>query len=183
MLMKPNKAETAVHGCHCRGNMAVRVRKGPARPWVDVRVCHLLLLLFYINLLTHRSAIKADPPASAVKDSVHRAFSPICFPTTMPDRGLVFECVTCFCGCFPSDQTKTLNKFFFTSFKVHVLTNRAKYVPQECENCKVIVWQMVSYKIECWHVSDKKTVFLISLNFVLSLQSAFCTDQLGKVLL
>ena len=32
-----------------------------------------------------------------------------------------------------------------------------------------------SYKIECWHVSDvkKKTVFLVSLHFVLSLQSAF----------
>ena len=40
MLMKSNKAETAVHGCHCPGDMAV----------------------------------------------------------LMPDRGLVFECVTC-CNC------------------------------------------------------------------------------------
>ena len=26
MLMRPNKAETAVHGCHCPGDMAVRIR-------------------------------------------------------------------------------------------------------------------------------------------------------------
>ena len=44
MLMRPNKAETAVHGCHCLGDMAVRMRKVLTRPWVGVRVCHLLLL-------------------------------------------------------------------------------------------------------------------------------------------
>ena len=27
MLMSPNKDETAVHGCHCQGDMAVRMRK------------------------------------------------------------------------------------------------------------------------------------------------------------
>ena len=27
MLMRPSKAETAVHGCHCPGDMAVRMRK------------------------------------------------------------------------------------------------------------------------------------------------------------
>ena len=26
VLMRPNKAETAVHGCHCPGDMAVRMR-------------------------------------------------------------------------------------------------------------------------------------------------------------
>ena len=26
MLMRPNKAKTAVHGCHCPGDMAVRMR-------------------------------------------------------------------------------------------------------------------------------------------------------------
>ena len=36
MLMRPNKAETAVHGCHCLGDMAVRMRKVLARPWVGV---------------------------------------------------------------------------------------------------------------------------------------------------
>ena len=27
MLMSPNKDETAVHGCHCQGDMAVRMGK------------------------------------------------------------------------------------------------------------------------------------------------------------
>ena len=38
MLMRPNKASTAVHGCHCLGDMAVRMRKVLARPstWVGV---------------------------------------------------------------------------------------------------------------------------------------------------
>ena len=49
-LIKPNKAETAVHGCHYPGDMAVRMRKVLARPRVGVRVCHLLLLLFYKTL-------------------------------------------------------------------------------------------------------------------------------------
>ena len=44
--MRPNKAETAVHGYHRPGDMAVRMRKALARPWVGVRVCHLLLLWF-----------------------------------------------------------------------------------------------------------------------------------------
>ena len=40
MLMRFNKAETAVHGYHCPGDMAVRMRKALARPWIGVRVCH-----------------------------------------------------------------------------------------------------------------------------------------------
>ena len=36
MLIRPNRAETAVHGCHCLGDMAVRMRKVLARPWVGV---------------------------------------------------------------------------------------------------------------------------------------------------
>ena len=44
MLMRPNKAETGVHGCHCPGDMAVRMRQVLARPWVGVRGCHFLLL-------------------------------------------------------------------------------------------------------------------------------------------
>ena len=35
MLMRPNKAETAV-----QGDMAVRMRKLLARPWVGIPVCH-----------------------------------------------------------------------------------------------------------------------------------------------
>ena len=46
MLMRPSKAETAVHGCHCPGDMAVRMGKVLAKSWVGVRVCQLLLLLF-----------------------------------------------------------------------------------------------------------------------------------------
>ena len=42
MQMRPYKAETAVHGCSCPGDMAVRMHKVLARPWVGVRVCHLL---------------------------------------------------------------------------------------------------------------------------------------------
>ena len=56
MLMRPNKAETAAHGCHCPGDMAVRMRKVLARPWVGVRVCHLLLLL----LIFLSSDVKTD---------------------------------------------------------------------------------------------------------------------------
>ena len=52
MLMRPNKAETAVHSCHYPGDMAVRMRKVLARPRVGVRVCHLLLLLFLPALLS-----------------------------------------------------------------------------------------------------------------------------------
>ena len=51
MLMRSNKAETAVHGYHCPGDMAVRMRKVLTRPWVGFRVCHLLLLL--LNKLKH----------------------------------------------------------------------------------------------------------------------------------
>ena len=32
LLMKPNENETAIHGCHCRGDMAVRKRKVLAIP-------------------------------------------------------------------------------------------------------------------------------------------------------
>ena len=38
MLMSPNKGETALHGCHCLGDMAVRMREVLARPWVGVCV-------------------------------------------------------------------------------------------------------------------------------------------------
>ena len=47
MLMRPNKAEPAVHGCHCPGDMAVRMRKVLARPCVVVRVCHLLFIVVF----------------------------------------------------------------------------------------------------------------------------------------
>ena len=34
LLMRPDKTETAVRGCHCLGDMAVRLRKVLARRWV-----------------------------------------------------------------------------------------------------------------------------------------------------
>ena len=38
MLMSPNKDETAVHGCHCQGDMTVRMRQVLDRRWVGMRV-------------------------------------------------------------------------------------------------------------------------------------------------
>ena len=58
MLMRPNKAKAAVHGCHCPGDVAVRMRKVLARPWVGVRMCHLLLLLIDI----HHFGLIRHPP-------------------------------------------------------------------------------------------------------------------------
>ena len=48
MLMSPNKGETAVHGCHCPRDMAVRMCEVLARPWVGVCV-PLALSLSHIN--------------------------------------------------------------------------------------------------------------------------------------
>ena len=42
-----------MHGRHCPGDVAVRMRKVLARPWVGVRVCHLLLLLLLLLLYKH----------------------------------------------------------------------------------------------------------------------------------
>ena len=53
MLMSPSKAKggTAVHGCHCPRDMAVRMREVMAMPWVGV--CVPLALIYWklvINL-------------------------------------------------------------------------------------------------------------------------------------
>ena len=42
--MSPNKRETAALGCHCSGDMAVRMRELLSRPWVGglVYMCPLL---------------------------------------------------------------------------------------------------------------------------------------------
>ena len=47
MLMRTNKAETAVYGFNCQEDTAIRMCKVLARPWDCVRVCHLLLLFFF----------------------------------------------------------------------------------------------------------------------------------------
>ena len=36
MLMRPNKVETTVHGCHCPGDMAVHMPEVLVRPLVGV---------------------------------------------------------------------------------------------------------------------------------------------------
>ena len=41
-----NKAETAVHGCHCPGDIALLTIKVPARPWVGIQVCHFYCFFF-----------------------------------------------------------------------------------------------------------------------------------------
>ena len=50
MLMSPNKGETAVHGCHCPGDMVVRMSKVLTRPWVGVFVPLALSLSHYFVL-------------------------------------------------------------------------------------------------------------------------------------
>ena len=45
--MRPDKGETAVPGCHCPGDMAVRMREVLARPWVGVCVPLALSLSHY----------------------------------------------------------------------------------------------------------------------------------------
>ena len=43
------RMRTAVHSCHCPGDMAVPMRKVlTSRPWVGVKGCHLLLLMLYL---------------------------------------------------------------------------------------------------------------------------------------
>ena len=49
MLMKPNKAERAVHGCHCPGDKAVRMCPARARPSVDTRVSSFFFFFFFFN--------------------------------------------------------------------------------------------------------------------------------------
>ena len=52
MLKCPSKGETAVHGCHCSRDMAVRMREVMTRPWVGVMCAPCF------NLLVTR-----DPPS------------------------------------------------------------------------------------------------------------------------
>ena len=47
--MTPKKGETAVHGCHCPGDMVVRMREELARSWIGVCV----LLVLSLSLRTH----------------------------------------------------------------------------------------------------------------------------------
>ena len=44
MVVRPSKGKTAVHGCHCQRDMAVRMHEVMARPWVGV--CVPLALIY-----------------------------------------------------------------------------------------------------------------------------------------
>ena len=46
MLMSLNKGETADHGCHCWGKMAVRMRSVMAIPW-SWYMCHSAKIEFW----------------------------------------------------------------------------------------------------------------------------------------
>ena len=46
-LMSPNKDEITVHGCHCQGDMVVRMRKVLAIPW---RLVHVLQCIYLVLL-------------------------------------------------------------------------------------------------------------------------------------
>ena len=48
MLMSPNKVETALHGCHCPGDRAVRMRKVLARGVVSCDHCTQMVCLLFV---------------------------------------------------------------------------------------------------------------------------------------
>ena len=61
MLMSPNEDETAVHGCHCLGDMVVRMRKvlGPYRG-VGTCASMLKLELFDFMLDIDENIVRLD---------------------------------------------------------------------------------------------------------------------------
>ena len=64
--MRPNEAETAVHGYHCPGDMAVRMRKVLARPRVGVRECHLLFTVVQTSCRPAVCGVKMRDPENKV---------------------------------------------------------------------------------------------------------------------
>ena len=70
MLMNPKKGETAVHGGHCPGDMAVHMREVLARPWVGVCVPLQLFFIFFLsisNLGELETVMKAISKCHALK--------------------------------------------------------------------------------------------------------------------
>ena len=49
--ISPNKGETAVHGCHCPGDMALRICEVLVRLWVGVCVLLALSLSYKLQLV------------------------------------------------------------------------------------------------------------------------------------
>ena len=69
MLMSPNKGDTAVHDCHCQGDVAVRVREVLARPWVGVYVPLALILSCNGWAAKYLLTIVQSKPQPHLKDS------------------------------------------------------------------------------------------------------------------
>ena len=69
MLMRPNKAETAFHGCHCPGDLAVRMRNVMTVPrsWCSV-LCAVYSSIKYFNSLSNLN-IQASVLATVVRFS------------------------------------------------------------------------------------------------------------------
>ena len=51
MLMTPNKDETAVHGCHCRGDKAVRMLKVLAIPRSQTALAELVVCATLVTVV------------------------------------------------------------------------------------------------------------------------------------
>ena len=68
MLIRHNEAETAVHGCYCPGDMAVRMHKVLARPRVGVRECHLLFVVVLTSCRPAVCGVKMRDPENEVAD-------------------------------------------------------------------------------------------------------------------
>ena len=70
MLMSPNKGQTTVHCCHCRGDIVVRMRKVLAIPWswyacfwrASVLIMVFFTFRFCLNLQYNRTAPVPPPP-------------------------------------------------------------------------------------------------------------------------
>ena len=70
MLMRPNKAETAVHGCHCPGDMAVRMGKVLARPLGGVECIIRGVTCFYFCLYISLLILTLLNGSTSVKTSL-----------------------------------------------------------------------------------------------------------------
>ena len=60
-LIRPDKSETAVHGCHCLGDMTARMRAVLAKRWDDVRVSFASKFIVII-IMFHRASRRKRPP-------------------------------------------------------------------------------------------------------------------------
>ena len=69
MLMSPNKGRTAVHGCHCPRDMAVRMREVMAMLWVGVFVP--LALIYWKLVINLPRECRGKTPVRFPANSSH----------------------------------------------------------------------------------------------------------------